>query len=127
MKSINETMAMFLSCEQEDDWIVAFFVAADEDYNDGYSIILMRDKKFEYIIPEHEKGVTLSDESLPEATVDERIYLESVKLKGTVIEIISDTYHHRIDLRKVDPDEITEAIEIFKAMNFDNRFQLTIN
>ncbi len=47
----------FVTAEIGDDLIVSFFVAKPHDPNHGRSIILMRDKKWEHLIAEWDRGV----------------------------------------------------------------------
>ncbi len=55
-----------MTAEIGDDFILSFFVAKPHDPIHGRSIILMRDKKWEHLIAERDRGVTVSDEDFPE-------------------------------------------------------------
>ena len=52
-------LVQFMTAEIGDDLIVSFFVVKPHDPTDGRSIILMRDKKWEHLVAELEKGVTV--------------------------------------------------------------------
>ena len=46
----------FITSEIEDDFILSFYVASPHDPGLGRSIILMRDKKWEHLVAESERG-----------------------------------------------------------------------
>ncbi len=62
----NLELVQFMTAEIGDDLIVSFFVAMPHDPSNGRSIILMRDRKWEYLIAESDRGVKVSDEDFPE-------------------------------------------------------------
>ncbi|MGI9449168.1 MAG: hypothetical protein ACR2QH_00680 [Geminicoccaceae bacterium] len=56
----------FITTELADDLIVSFFVARSQDLSAGRSVTLMRDRKWEHLVADADKRVTLSDEDVPE-------------------------------------------------------------
>ena len=56
-------VVQFMTAEIGDDLIVSFFVAKPHDPTDGRSIILMRDKKWEHLVAEWERGVAVSHQA----------------------------------------------------------------
>lgn len=116
----------FISVESGDDWIVSFFVATPTDPTDGRSIILLRDKKWEHLIPEMDKGVKVSDEEFSDDPKWDDNYLESIRLGDTTAEIKSRFHRHKLDLRQVKKSEIRSARKVLKKMNFDRRFKLNV-
>jgi len=119
-------LVQFITAEIGDDLIVSFFVAKPDYPIDGRSIILMRDKKFEQMVAEWDRGVRVSDEDVTENEEAESNFLEGIRISNTVAEI--DTTHRRynLDLRKVGESEVRAAKKILKKMNYDNRFKLTV-
>ncbi len=108
----------FMTAEGEDDWIVSFFV-------NGRSIILMRDKKWEHLVPEIDKGVKVSDEEFTSDLKWEDNYLEWIRLGDATAEIGSNLHRHKLDLRQVKKSEVRAARKILKKMNYDKRFKLS--
>ena len=108
----------FISAEGGDDWIVSFFA-------NGRSIILMRDKKWEHLVPEMDKGVRVSEEEFTDDPKWDVNYLEWIRLGDATAEIGSNLHRHKLDLRKVKKSEIGAARKILKKMNYDKRFKLS--
>jgi len=52
--------------------------------------------------------------------------LRKVEFGDDFVKVISSHHHFDLDLRKVDKEEIDQAKNILKRMNFDNRFELRI-
>jgi hypothetical protein len=119
-------LVQFVTSEIGDDFIVSFFVAEPHDPGLGRSIILMRDKKWEHLIAEGERGVKVSDEDFAENDEAEDNYLEGIRIGDTVAEIETTHRRYRLDLRHVGKSEMTAAKKILKKMNYDERFKLTI-
>ena len=116
----------FITSEIEDDFILSFYVAASHDPGLGRSIILMRDKKWEHLVAESERGVKVSDEDFPEVEEADDDYLTEIRIGDTVAEIKTTHRRYKLDLRHVDKSEITEARKILENMNYDRRFKLSI-
>ncbi len=86
----------------------------------------MRDKKWEHLVAESERGVRVSDENFPENEEAEDNYLERFHIGDTVAEI--DTTHrgYKLDLRRVGKSELRAAKKILEKMNYDERFKFTV-
>ena len=119
-------LVQFMTSEIGDDLIVSFFVAKPHDPTDGRSIILMRDKKWEHLVAEWERGVKVSDEDFPENEEADNNYLEGIQIGNTVAEIETTRRRYKLDLRHVGKSEVMMAQNILKKMNYDRRFKLTI-
>ena len=61
----NLELVQFMTAEIGDDLIVSFFVAKSHDPPDGRSIILMRDKKWEHLVAEWERGYVRLAAAIP--------------------------------------------------------------
>ena len=119
-------LVQFITAEIGDDLIVSFFVAKPDYPIDGRSIILMRDKKFEQMVAEWDRGVRVSDEDVAENEEAESNFLEGIRISNTVAEIKTTHRRYNLDLRKVGESEVRAAKKILKKMNYDNRFKLTV-
>ena len=119
-------LVQFMTAEIGDDLILSFFVAKPHDPIHGRSIILMRDKKWEHLIAEWDRGVRVSDEDIPEDEEADNNFLEGIRISNTVVEIETTHRRYKLDLRKVDEPEVQAAKQILKKMNYDKRFKLTV-
>jgi hypothetical protein len=120
-------LVQFVTAEIGDDLILSFFVAKPHDPTHGRSIILMRDKKWEHLIAEGDRGVRVSDEDIPENEEADNNFLEGIRISNTVVEIETTHRRYKLDLRKVDEPEVQAAKQILKKMNYDKRFKLTVS
>jgi len=116
----------FITSEIEDDYILSFFVAAHHDPGLGRSIILLRDKKWEHMIPEDEQGVKVSDEDFSGMDEPNNDYLMEIRINDAGAEIKTIHRRYSLDLRHVEKSEIAAAKHILKEMNYDRRFKLAI-
>ncbi len=119
-------LVQFVTAEIGDDLILSFFVAKPHDPTHGRSIILMRDKKFEHLIAEWDRGVRVSDEEFPENEEADNNFLEGIRISNTVAEIETTHRRYKLDFRKVGEPEVRAAKKILKKMNYDKRFKLTV-
>ena len=116
----------FISVESGDDLIVSFFVVKPDDPTDGRSVTLIRDRKWENLLPEWDRGVKVSDEECSDDEEWEDNFLERIRLGNATAEIKSKHYRHKLDLRKVDKSELRAAKKLLKKMNYDKRFKLEV-
>ena len=93
--------------------------------DDGRSIILMRDMKWEYLLADSERGVRISDEDFPDYEDAEDNEIQGIRIDNSVAEIETKHRRYRLDLRHVDEADLRAAKRILKKMNYDRRFQLT--
>ncbi len=119
-------LVQFMTAEIGDDLILSFFVAKPHDPVHGRSIILMRDKKFEHLVAESDRGVRVSDEDVPENEEAENNFLEGIRIGNTVAEIETTHRRYKLDLHNVGELEIRAAKKVLKKMNYDKRFKLTV-
>ena len=119
-------LVQFMTAEIGDDLILSFFVAKPHDPVHGRSIILMRDKKFEHLVAESDRGVRVSDEDVPENEEAEDNFLEGIRIGNTVAEIETTHRRYKLDLSNVGDPEVRAAKKILKKMNYDKRFKLTV-
>ena len=110
----------FLTVEEGDDLILAFALEG-ADPEDIISLILMRTPQFEGLVPEEERGVSVSHEALPE---QEGERLRRIRLETPITEIVSNLHLYSLDVTRVDAEELAAAERVLKRMNFDSRFDL---
>ncbi len=119
-------LVQFMTAEIGDDLIVSFFVAKLHDPTYSRSIILMRDKKWEHLNAEWDRGVKVSDEDFPENEEADNNFLEGIRIGNTVAEIETTRRRYKLDLRNVGEPEVRAAKKVLKKMNYDKRFKLTV-
>lgn len=112
----------FLTVEEGGDLIVAFAITRQEP-GDINSLILLRTPKYESLLPDDERGVSVSHESFPEVE-DER--LRRISLGREVVEIDSTRRRYTLDVSRVEAEELDLARQVLERMNFDNRFTLEV-
>lgn len=112
----------FITTEEADDLIVSFAIAGPEPA-DVVSLTLLRTPKYEALLDEHERGVSVSHESFPEHDED-RLWRISVASNLVVIETTSARYE--LDVSRVAEVELRNARRILRRMNFDQRFALEL-
>jgi hypothetical protein len=112
----------FITTEEENDLIVAFAIPAS-DQGDMSSLILLRTPKFEHFLDEKERGVNVSYENQIDTEDD---LLEEIEIQKNVVKLTTKRHHYKLNISRVDEDDIKEAKKILKKMNFDQRFVLNI-
>ena len=108
----------FISVEDEDPDLIVSFALAPSAAN---SITLIRTPRYESILPEEDRGVSVAAGALGSG---ERELLVSITFnsseKSAVIESSKRVYN--LSLAHVQPDDILAAKSLLSRMNFDQRF-----
>jgi hypothetical protein len=114
----------FISTQAGDDLIISFAVYQPDDPADIETLIILRTPKHEQFLYEWERGAALSFDRNPES--DERALLKEVVYSPDDKSIVLRTDHrtYRLDVRKVDPKELTAMCRVFRKMNFDSSILL---
>ena len=114
----------FISVETGTDWILSFALQAEDDPYSIESLILMRTPKYEVILEEFERRVSVHFERHGDDEID---YLEAVEFLRTdqVVRIKSMLNGYELDVRKVGANDLHTMHNILQRMNFDNKFQLS--
>ena len=113
----------FISCDDEPpDLIVSFAI----DTGDGEieSLSLMRTPKYEPLLPEEERRVTVSFEDDGSELIPPK--LTACRIDDGRAEIISSHQTFDLDLRRVESEDLQEAFAVLRKMNFDDCFTLVI-
>lgn len=116
----------FVSIEADDDLVVSFFVTRPDDPSDGRSITLLRALKWEYLLPDWERGVKVSDEGSPDEEEWQVNFLEEIRLSDSTVELKSTHYERKLDLSGLEKSDLKAIEKLLKKMNFDKRFNLAV-
>jgi hypothetical protein len=111
----------FLTIENSKDLIVSFALTLDDE-GDVASLTLIRTPVYEVLLHPADRGVSVSHELDPEID-DER--LRRIQVSRDRVEITT-TAHRRyvLDVSRVDPGEMRDALRVLRKMNFDRNFEL---
>ena len=112
------TYVPFISIDDADDLVVSFGLGE----HSSTSLTLLRTPKYESLIPEEERGVSVRTEassfSAPEL-------LRSVRWSGSEVEIRTSLRRYVLDVGSVNRAEMKEARVVLAKMNFDQCFAIT--
>lgn len=114
-------LVSFISIEDDPPDLILSFAIWQPESDDIRNLIFLRTPKYEFILDEAERGVSVSDEAWPD---DEDDMLKKIEFGDDFVRIITNDHQFELDLRKVDKDEIEQARSILKRMNFDNCFEI---
>ena len=110
----------FISCEDDgSDQIVSFALEVDD--MEIKSLTLIRTPKFEALLDETERGVSVL---MGHETRDDFDLLAVVRLEANLVTVESPASRYELDISRVDPTEVSEMKALFERMNFDNRFTI---
>ena len=110
----------FISCEDDEtDQIVSFALAYGE--MEIRSLTLLRTPKFEAMLDEAERGVSVS---LEDETGDDVDVLAVVRIEANRVTIETQASKYDLDVSRVDPAEVSEMKALIERMNFDDRFRI---
>jgi hypothetical protein len=115
----------FITVETGDDLIVSFAVCEPDDLADVESLTILRTPKYEFFLEEWERGASVSFGRQRER--DEVVLLREVFFApdDECITLRTDHQTYKLDVRKVDPSELSAMCGAFRKMNFDSSIRLT--
>ncbi|KQV97204.1 hypothetical protein ASC87_23685 [Rhizobacter sp. Root1221] len=102
----------FISIEDDSDLIVSFALAPAA-YD---SFTLIRSPQLEWALPEDERGTSVS--TLDPADL-RRNLLVSVTWRSDTVIVKTELYEHKLDVSRVDADEVAEAKVVLRKMVAD--------
>ena len=116
--------AEFISVEDEGTDLILSFAVADEQGVAGIrSLILLRTPEFERLLPEDERGVTVSmEDDAGEGMLLTRL---DFMVEGPSVAVHTTGGRYQVDLGAVDPEEIEGMRSVIRKMNFDGCFKIT--
>ena len=113
-------LVSFINSEDDGtDQIVSFALAYGE--MEIRSLTLLRTPKFEAMLDEAERGVSVSMEG---ETVDDFDILAVVRLDANLVTIETQASRYELDVSRVDPTEVSEMKSLIERMNFDHKFAI---
>ena len=112
----------FITSEEGDDLIVSFAIT-DEEPGEIVTLMLLRSPKYESMLPDEERGVSVSHERDFD---DEGDYLRRVSFVDSVMTIESTRRRYQLDMSRVDRNELKAARRVLTRMNFDKGFVLDL-
>src|SRR5436190_1929460 len=112
----------FITTESGDDLIVSFAVQDLEEPSEIESLTLLRTPKYEFIVTEDERGVSVSFERHAGEEVDYLTAVEYLEAESTV-RVRTLSHEYELDVRKVDAKELKKMRQVLREMNYDQKFQ----
>ena len=110
--------------DDEKDLIISF--AVDDAELGIKSLILLRTPYYEHLLAEDERGVSVSfDEDYDEQ--EDHNMLDSISIDPEKIIIVSSLRNYKLDISKIEKEEIDEMVKLLKKLNFDHRFSIKLN
>ena len=110
----------FINCEDDEtDQIVSFALASGE--TKIRSLTLLRPPKYEAMLDDAERGVSVS---LEDETGDDVDLLTVVRIGANHITIETQASKYGLDVSRVDSVEMSEMKALFERMNFDQKFRI---
>jgi hypothetical protein len=127
MKQTREPLELvaFITTQTGDDLVISFAVCKPDDPADIESLTIVRTPKYEAFREEWERGASVSFDRYRKG--DEIVLLREVVYASDDKCVTLRTGHrtYKLDVRKVDPRELSVMCRVFRKMNFDSSFQLT--
>ena len=112
----------FITTESGDDLILSFAVQDLEDPSEIESLTLLRTPKYEFIVEEDKRGVSVSFERYADEEDDYLKAVEYLEAESTV-RLRTFSHEYELDVRKVDAKELRKMRQILRKMNYDQKFQ----
>ena len=110
----------FISCEDDGtDLIISFALA--HGAGDVRSLTLLRTPTYESLLPESDRGVSVS---LEDETDDEPDLLTQIWIKGGTVTLETEATRYELDVGRVDTTEVSKMKALLSRMNFDKRFRV---
>jgi hypothetical protein len=118
-------LVAFITVQRGEDLVISFAVCKPDDPADIESLTILRTPKYEAFLDEWERGASVSFERDLEG--DEIELLREVFYAPDDKYITLRTGHqtYKLDVRKVDPSELSAMCDVFRKMNFDSIIRLT--
>jgi hypothetical protein len=121
----DETNERTTGAQTGDDLVISFAVCKPDDPTDIESLTILRTPKYEAFLDEWERGASVSFDRDLEG--DERVLLQEVVYASDdkCITLRTGDHTYKLDVRKVDPSELSAMCGVFRKMNFDSSIRLT--
>jgi hypothetical protein len=115
----------FITVETGDDLIVSFAVCKPDDPADIESLTILRTPKHEVFLYEWERGASVSFDRDRDLERDEIVLLREVfyALDDKCVTLRAHHQTYKLDVRKIDPRELSAMCGVFRKMNLDSSIQ----
>src|ERR1700730_13160580 len=115
----------FITVQRGEDLVISFAVCKPDDPADIESLTILRTPKYEFFLDERERGASVSFARNREG--DEVVLLREVFYApdDKCVTVRTDHRIYKLDVRKVDPSELSVMCGAFRKMNFDSSIRLT--
>jgi hypothetical protein len=122
-----QELVAFITVQTGQDLVLSFAVCSPDDPSDIDCLIIMRTPKYEVFFEEWERGASVSFDRDRDPELDERVLLREVLYAPDrkCVTLRTDDQTYKLDVRKVDPRELSAMCGIFRKMNFDSTIRLT--
>jgi hypothetical protein len=118
-------LVAFITVQRGDDLIVSFAVCKPDDPSDIESLTILRTPKYEIILEEWERGASVSFRRELEGNDREILREVFYSSDDKCVTLRTDDRTYKLDVRKVDPRELSAMCGVFRQMNFDSTIRLT--
>lgn len=112
----------FIQTQTKKDLIVSFALCVADDPTDVDSLTLLRTPQYELFLEEGERGVKVSLELEEKGLLKEVVFDRA----AAVVHLRTSEWRFKVDLRKVASVEIKNMLKVLTLMNFDGRFQISL-
>jgi hypothetical protein len=114
----------FITTEDDGtDLVVSFAIQKPSDPEEVESLTLQRAPEFEALKDKEERGVTVSFVVRFPEDDDMGDRLQEVRYSASEEIVATTRRRYRLDVRRVDPEEIAEMRKVLRKMNFDGQFR----
>ena len=116
----------FITTEDDGTYLVVSFAIQDRsDPEVVERLTLQRVPKYDSLKDEEERGVTVSfiDRFPEDDDMGDRLQEVRYSASEEIVEFATARRRYRLDLRRVDPEEIADMRKVLRKMNFDGRFR----
>lgn len=111
-----DTPVPFITVEDGDDLIVSFALGPHAEE----SLTLLRTPKYEGLLPETERGVTVGTGF----GGPEKELLIRVSWGATSVHLYTNLREYRLDVRAVEQEELRHGRAVLAKMNYDHRIEV---
>ena len=118
-------LVAFITVQRGDDLIVSFAVCKPDVPSDIESLTILRTPKYEIILEEWERGASVSFRREPKGYERELLREVFYSPHDKCVTLRTDDRTYKLDVRKVDPRELSAMCGVFRQMNFDSTIRLT--
>ena len=118
-------LVAFITVQRGEDLVISFAVCKPDDPADIESLTILRTPKYEFFLEEWERGASVSFHRDLEGDETELLREVFYAADDKCITLRTSHQTYKLDVRKVDPSELSAMCDVFRKMNFDSIIRLT--